>query len=227
MAQLVRICVGIRLVVLLALMGGPLFAQERIALVIGNGDYAFVSKLKNSVNDARKISETLDGIGFQVTTLLDAPRDEIAEALADFSFRSEVADLALIYYAGHGVAVEGRNFLIPVDALISRNSELAEKAIDMNDLLASVDRARKMRIVILDSCRNNPFPGGLEADPENSTRSVGTAGSASTARDLSTGMAAASPDRGTSSRSPPRTARLHSTEKAAATARLPSPWQTS
>lgn len=193
--------VRIRLILLLWLLGTPLFAQDRIALVIGNGDYTYVQKLKNSVNDARKISETLTGIGFEVTTLLDAPRADTIAALADFSFRSEVADLALIYYAGHGVAVEGRNFLIPVDALISRNSELAGKAIDMTDLLASVDRARKMRIVILDSCRNNPFPGGLEADPQSGARSVtasGTgSGTGSVARDLATGMAAASPDRGT------------------------------
>jgi uncharacterized protein len=194
---MLRIYVRIQLIILMGVLGAPLWAEERIALVIGNGDYAYVQKLKNSVNDARKISETLTSIGFQVTTLLDAPRAEIEKTLVDFSFRSEVADLALIYYAGHGVAVEGHNFLIPVDAQISRNSELTEQAIDMNDLLASVDRARKMRIVILDSCRNNPFPGGLEADPQTNARSVASAGMDSTARDLATGMAPASPDRGT------------------------------
>jgi uncharacterized protein len=190
--------------IVMCLLAGPALADDRIALVIGNGDYLHVPKLQNSVNDARKISDTLVGIGFEVTTLLDAPRDEIIDAMADFSFRSEVADLALVYYAGHGVAVEGRNFLIPVDALIRRNSELPSQAIDMNDLLASVDRARKMRIVILDSCRNNPFPGGLESEPEVGARSVpqGSTGAGdvapqAAARDLATGLAPASPDRGT------------------------------
>jgi uncharacterized protein len=195
--QLLRIYLGIKLFVILSLLGTPLIAEDRIALVIGNADYAYVSKLKNTTNDARKISDTLTGIGFQVTTLLDAPRADIVKTLADFSFRSETADLALIYYAGHGVAVEGRNFLIPVDARISRNSELTDQAIDMNDLLASVDRARKMRIVILDSCRNNPFPGGLESEPQTGARSTTPVMASPSARDLSAGMAAASPERGT------------------------------
>lgn len=194
--MLLKVFLGLVFLTVLSL-SGPATAEERIALVIGNSDYAHVPKLKNASNDARKISETLTGIGFQVSTLLDAPRSDIVKTLNDFAFQAETADLALIYYAGHGVAVEGRNFLIPVDARITRNSELADKAIDMTDLLTSVDRARKMRIVILDSCRNNPFPGGLESDPETGARSAGTASDGDPSRNLATGMAPASPDRGT------------------------------
>ncbi len=203
MIWLTRIFFHFRAILLLCLVGTPLLAQERIALVIGNADYAYVQKLRNSVNDARKISETLTGIGFDVTTLVNSTRDETSRALSDFAFRSEVADLALIYYAGHGVTVEGRNFLIPVDALITRNSDLPSQAIDMNDLLASVDRARKMRIVILDSCRNNPFPGGLDDESATGARSMSATGegtgsdATSSSRSISPGLAPASPERGT------------------------------
>ncbi|TAG15740.1 MAG: caspase family protein, partial [Rhodobacterales bacterium] len=88
-----RIALNFKAFIVIFLLAGPVLADDRIALVIGNGDYIHVPKLQNSVNDARKISDTLVGIGFDVTTLLDAPRDEIIDAMADFSFRSEVADL--------------------------------------------------------------------------------------------------------------------------------------
>ena len=79
----------------------------------------------------------------------------------EFAFRSETADIALIYYAGHGVEVSGENFLIPVDAQVSSNQDILRQGVSLKQLLASVESARKMRIVILDSCRDNPFGDAL------------------------------------------------------------------
>ncbi len=168
-------------------------ANERIALVIGMADYTSVVKLDNTLNDARGISETLENIGFQVTTLLDSSADDLRTAVDEFAFRSETADIALIYYAGHGVEVSGENFLIPVDAQVSSNQDILRQGVSLKQLLASVESARRMRIVILDSCRDNPFGDALSlaaleetAKAAEQTRSVG-----------SVGMAAPSPDRGT------------------------------
>ncbi|MES2666154.1 MAG: caspase family protein [Pseudomonadota bacterium] len=180
------------LVSVLLLLPLPAIAAEKIALVIGMGKYERVVSLDNTVNDARGVSETLAGIGFQVTTLLDATGADFRAAIDEFAFRSETADLALIYYAGHGVEVQGENFLIPVDANITSNLDVQRQAVSLKDLLASVDNARKMRIVILDSCRNDPFGGALEntaSEPGQST--TGTRGTGVG------GLAPATPDRGT------------------------------
>ena len=184
-----------RLIFAAILLFLPLSAQasDRVALVIGMADYTSVVKLDNTLNDARGISETLEGIGFQVTTLLDTSAADLRTAVDEFAFRAETADLALIYYAGHGVEVSGENFLIPVDADVSSNQDILRQGVSLKQLLASVESARKMRIVILDSCRDNPFGDALTlanleetAQVAEQTRSIG-----------SVGMAVPSPDRGT------------------------------
>lgn len=168
-------------------------ASERVALVIGMRDYASVVKLDNTLNDARGISQTLEEIGFHVTTALDVKSDELRTLVDEFAFRTETADLALIYYAGHGVEVQGENFLIPVDAQVASNQDIQRQGVSLKQLLASVENARRMRIVILDSCRDNPFGDllGSEALEQTAqaveqTRSIG-----------SQGLAEPSPERGT------------------------------
>jgi TPR repeat protein len=175
------------------LVAGPSGATERVALVIGNGDYRSIVKLDNPVNDARGVASTLRGIGFDVTEVMEGTAETIRSALDDFSFRAETADLALIYYAGHGVEVQGENYLIPVDAQIASNRDVQRQAISLDRMLAAVDRARRMRVVILDSCRDNPFGDALDfavqqqdAAATEATRSAGTGG-----------LAPAEPDRGT------------------------------
>jgi hypothetical protein len=169
------------------------WASERVALVIGISDYKTIPKLDNTVNDARGIADTLSSIGFQVTSVLEGSSKQLRDAVDEFSFRSEAADLALIYYAGHGVEVQGENFLIPVDADVKSNKDIQRQGLSLKELLASVERARKMRIVILDSCRDNPFGDGLDqavlqatAETVEQTRGVGNRG-----------LAKPSPDRGT------------------------------
>ncbi|MCB2135310.1 MAG: caspase family protein [Rhodobacteraceae bacterium] len=175
------------------IFAAPAFGAEKIALVVGMGNYTTVSRLDNTIKDAEGISETLAKIGFQVTTLLDVPSDKFRAAVEEFAFRAETSDLALIYFAGHGVEVQGENFLIPVDANVRSNRDIQRQAISLKELLASVEGARKMRVVILDSCRNNPFgdsldQGALEATAEaaEATRSAAAGG-----------LAAPSPERGT------------------------------
>jgi uncharacterized protein len=168
------------------------FAADRVALVVGMAEYRGIAPLKNTVNDARAISETLAAIGFDVTTLLDVPHAELRGALDDFAFRAETADLALIYFAGHGVEVQGENFLVPVDAAVQSNRDIQRQSVSLREMLLAVDKARKMRIVILDSCRDNPFGDALAPDeaPEDvAATTAGTRGGG--------GLAPPSPERGT------------------------------
>jgi len=192
-APRLRLAANAMAVVFVLAYGQVATAAERVALVIGMSDYASVVDLKNTVNDATDISETLQSIGFDVSTVVDAGSDELREAINAFSFSAETADLALIYYAGHGVEVLGENFLIPVDVNAKSNRDIQRQSVSLTELLEAVDSARKMRVVILDSCRNNPFGGDLDlavlAQSQSSSESTRGAGSS--------GLAEPAPGRGT------------------------------
>jgi uncharacterized caspase-like protein len=163
-------------------------AKDRVALVIGMASYRAVTPLQNTINDAGALATTLESIGFDVDVLMDATREETVEALDSFAFKAETADIALIYYAGHGVSVQGTTFLIPVDAKVQQARDIVSTSVTMDQMLAAVDGARKMSILILDSCRDNPFPDVIDLrDPEVAKGLTTGAG----------GLAAPSPDRGT------------------------------
>ncbi len=175
------------------LLAVPAQAADRIALLFGMANYETVPPLDNTTRDATGIAETLEAIGFEVTTLLDAGQDEMRAALDRFAFESETADLALIYFAGHAVEVGGENFFIPVDAQVNSNRDVQGQALTLTDFLSAVDHARKMRIVILDSCRNNPF-----GDAIDTTSTAASEGSSTGTRSAGGGgLAPANPDRGT------------------------------
>ncbi len=167
-------------------------ARDRIALVIGMADYQYLPPLENTHNDANGMAQSLENIGFDVTLALDATAQQMVGLLDDFAFRSEVADLALVYFAGHGIEVQGENFLIPIDANVTSNRDVQRQSASLKQLLAAVDRARKMRIVILDSCRDNPLGDSIALDQSNAS---GTASEET--RGGGGGMAAVDPDRGT------------------------------
>ena len=131
-------------------------AQGRVALVIGNGAYAQVSRLPNPTNDAADVGAALDRLGFDVTTLLDADVDGMLDALDDFQAGSANAEVALVFYAGHGIEVAGENYLIPVDAELEREARVEREAVSLQDLLGKTAGAG-LQLVILDACRNNPF----------------------------------------------------------------------
>lgn len=131
--------------------------EHRVALVIGNGSYKS-APLLNPVNDARAMSEALRSVGFQVTLLEDATLREMAIAAREFGDALEKGDVALFFYAGHGMQIKGRNYLIPIGTDIQREDEVAFNAFDAGRMLEKMETARtRVNIVILDACRNNPF----------------------------------------------------------------------
>ena len=132
-------------------------AEKRIALVIGNGAYKD-APLRNPVNDARAIARTLQGLGFQVIQKENASLKEMQEAIRVFGDRLKGGGVGLFYYAGHGMQVKGRNYLIPVNTDIQREDEVTYNGVDANLVLEKMDSAKnRVNLVILDACRNNPF----------------------------------------------------------------------
>lgn len=131
--------------------------ERRIALVIGNSKYK-EAPLRNPANDARAISQALSATGFSVTVIEDATQVAMRRAIRTFGDELAKAAVGIFYYAGHGMQVRGANYLIPVNADIEREDEVADQAIDANLVLAKMDSAKNsLNIMILDACRNNPF----------------------------------------------------------------------
>jgi len=157
---------------------------EKVALVIGMGAYVSVPQLENARNDARDIAATLESVGFKVTLAIDTPLAPLMDVIDEFAFRAETADLAMVYFAGHGIEVQGENFLIPVDAVVASNRDVQRQSISLDMLLDAVEGAREMRVVILDSCRDNPFGDTIDLDyvgtapagEDSATRSAGRIG---------------------------------------------------
>jgi tetratricopeptide (TPR) repeat protein len=131
---------------------------RRVGLIIGNGAYSNVHALPNPPRDAKLIADTLRGVGFQSVTLAnDLSRDKFFEALHAFAAEAETADWAVVYYAGHGFEIGGVNYLVPVDARLAADKDAETEAVALEQVLAAVGGARKLRLVILDACRDNPF----------------------------------------------------------------------
>ncbi len=134
----------------------PASGGKRVALIIGNAAYPGVAALKNSANDAKDIGEKLKKLGFDVTVRTDIRYREMLRSLTEFGDKIQPGTEALFFYAGHGMQVRGRNFLIPLDAEIRTESSVSSEAVDVDQLLDKLAPAR-LSMVILDACRNNPF----------------------------------------------------------------------
>ncbi|WFU20407.1 caspase family protein [Bradyrhizobium sp. CB3481] len=131
---------------------------RKVALIIGNGAYKNVAPLDNPPRDAKLIASTFRDLGFATVTLSsDLTRDKFFAALHEFGLESEKADWAVVYYAGHGMEIGGVNYLIPVDARLKADSDAETQAVALEQVIASVAGARKLRLVMLDACRDNPF----------------------------------------------------------------------
>ena len=137
------------------------FAAGRVALVVGNGAYAEIGTLPNPGNDAADVAAALGRLGFEVETVRDADRASMNAALRGFTRRSVGADVALVFYAGHGLEMDGVNYLVPVDARLERDTDVRFEAVALDDVLASVEGAA-LRLVILDACRNNPLARSMQ-----------------------------------------------------------------
>lgn len=145
-------------------------ASERHALVIGNAEYKF-GALKNPINDATDVADTLRKYSFNVTLLTNAYLSDIQDKLDSFvSAISTDRDIGLIYYAGHGIQFGAENYLLPTDVSITSATSLKNSSLPLNELVRKLDSANnKLNLVILDSCRNNPFK---RVSHQDNTRSV-------------------------------------------------------
>ena len=137
-------------------------AENRVALVIGQSNYRAVVPLPNPANDAKAVSQMLTESGFEVLTAADLSQNELRAKVGDFA--AKVAEkgpdtVALVFYAGHGLQIDGENFLVPVDVDPKRETDIPLQAVRLNDILNTLASVpSKTRILLLDSCRNNPFP---------------------------------------------------------------------
>ena len=154
---------ALALVLLVGLLAGPA-AAERVALVIGNGAYTGVTPLPNPRNDATALSATLSGIGFDVDVVIDGDLATLRAALDDFTERAEAAEIALVFYAGHGLQLDGTNYLLPTDIALTSRSDLPGGALTMDEMFdAFAEAAPETAILILDACRDNPFAAAIGA----------------------------------------------------------------
>jgi tetratricopeptide (TPR) repeat protein len=152
-------------------------AGRRVALVIGNSAYKSVPRLTNPQNDAEAIAKSLRNIGFNAVTLTtDASREKMIDSLRVFANEAESADWAMVYYAGHGIEVGGVNYLIPTDAKLEVDRDIGYEAIPLSQVLSATNTAKKLKLVMLDACRDNPFTPRKTAAPEAIAASGSTAG---------------------------------------------------
>ena len=156
---------------------------RRVALVIGNSAYTSVPALANPQRDAQKLAAALRAIGFETVTLAsDATREKMLDALRTFASVADKADWAMVYYAGHGIEVNGVNYLVPVDAKMKSDRDITFEAMPLDQVLSAIDGAKKLKLVMLDACRDNPFADNAiapvtvatAAAPTTETRSVRT-----------------------------------------------------
>jgi hypothetical protein len=140
---------------------------ERLALVIGNGQYSNLPVLANPANDAALVATNLTKVGFKVTALTNQSQSQLKSAIAQFADAIERAGpdtLAAVYYAGHGVQIDGTNYLVPVDALVKTKADIVLGAVSATDLLRALELSKaRVNVIVLDACRDNPFSTGTRS----------------------------------------------------------------
>ncbi|WP_162243573.1 MULTISPECIES: caspase family protein [unclassified Rhizobium] len=164
-----------------AFQAGVAEAAKRVALLIGNEKYEATSQLNNPANDVELMKQSFEDAGFDtVTTVHDVDRGSMVKALRDFEDTATGADVAIIYYSGHGMEMNGENFLLPVDVSLKTDKDVEDEAIPLDRVQRSLEGATRLKLVILDACRNNPFEQSM-------TRSIST-------RAVSRGLARVEPE---------------------------------
>src|SRR5262245_40282811 len=132
-------------------------AGRRVALVVGVSNYQYVPRLGNPANDARDIADAFNRLGFQVQTLIDPDRRALEDAIRKLGQDAEGADAGVFYYSGHALEVNGQNLLVPASAHIRSERDLRFETVDLDSVLDAVSGRSKVSLLILDSCRDNPF----------------------------------------------------------------------
>jgi uncharacterized caspase-like protein len=143
-------------------------AEKRVALIVGNSNYEHIAKLKNPKNDAEDLTAKLTSLGFEVFGGADLDRRNLVSALIKFGRAAESADVAMFYYAGHGLQVNGQNYLVPTDAMVEFEAEIDISLVSLTGVMRQLERGSKTNLIFLDACRDNPFADKLKS----STRSA-------------------------------------------------------
>lgn len=170
---------GLRAIAALAVFccvaGTATAADKRVALVIGNSNYANVSQLPNPSRDADAVGALLKKAGFDVVEArTNLSGSDMRRAIRDFSDKVTGSDIAVVFYAGHGIEVDGNNYLLPIDTRLERDIDVEDEAVSLERIVRIIEPAKKLRLVILDACRDNPFNKTMKRSL--STRSVGPGG---------------------------------------------------
>ncbi|MGV8953070.1 MAG: caspase family protein [Cypionkella sp.] len=155
---------------LLMVLAAPAYADRKVALVIGNSAYTYAPALPNPQNDAAEVAKKLTSLGYEVQLEENLTGQAFRTALGVFSETAQQADLALVFYAGHGIELNGRNFLIPIDSEMKSEASAQFETVSLDQVLSTVRSARTLGIVMLDACRDNPFASSMKR--ANGTRSV-------------------------------------------------------
>ncbi|MFT4119632.1 caspase family protein [Bradyrhizobium sp.] len=160
-------------VVMMAATCGAARAEKRVALVVGNANYQSVPKLPNPARDAGAIAKMFKDAGFEtVDVQLNLGNLEFKRAIRKFETMADQSDIAIVYYAGHGLEIGGINYLIPVDARLASDRDAEDEAIPLERLVSSADGARRLRLIILDACRDNPFVTTMRRERKSANRAV-------------------------------------------------------
>lgn len=151
---------------LLVSLCSQVWAERRVALVIGNSAYRHVVPLQNPKNDALDMAAKLKGLGFHVVRGEDLDLSAMRTTVRDFIGKLDGADMSLFFFAGHGVQVNGTNYMAPVDARLSTYNDLDFEAMSMDLILSAMERTTKVNLVFLDACRDSPFSQAQPSDQD-------------------------------------------------------------
>ncbi len=150
------------------------WADKRVALIVGNSTYQTVPQLPNPSRDASSVAKMFKDAGFDTVDLqLNLGNLEFKRAIRKFETAADQADIAVVYYAGHGLEIGGTNYLIPIDARLASDRDADDEAIPLERLVSSADGAKRLRLVILDACRDNPFVGTMRRERKLASASRG------------------------------------------------------
>src|SRR5450432_331455 len=172
-----------RLLSMAAVIGGTIlsmvvapdaaWAEKRVALIVGNSTYQTVPQLPNPSRDATSVAKMFKDAGFDsVDVALNVGNLEFKRAIRKFEVTADQADIAVLYYAGHGLEIGGTNYLIPVDARLASDRDADDEAIPLERMVSSADGAKRLRLIILDACRDNPFVTSMRRERKVANRAV-------------------------------------------------------
>jgi uncharacterized caspase-like protein len=184
-----RLCNSLAASLLALLVLLPAAAQDtdRVAIVMGNGAYLHTASLPNPPNDARRISQALEPLGFQVHTIINASKQDLERLHNDIGKLMGRADVGLFFYAGHGLQINGENFMVPVDASFDDVQDLSNELVSLTRFLSRMEEYTATNIIFLDACRNNPLADVLQ-DQMSAGRSL-SVGSEQQVRSVGQGLA--------------------------------------